>query len=127
MNNYIDTEPKKISNQAAVRLLFQMIAVGIFVSLLLFISAGRLNWIQGWVFVTLWFVSKLSYVALVAKYDPELTAERANRHKNTQTYDRVLMTAYILSPSRSASDSRLRTTAATPSPRIMPSAFSSRG
>jgi protein-S-isoprenylcysteine O-methyltransferase Ste14 len=97
MNNDTNTEPRKTSsNQAAVRLLLQMIAVGTFVSLLLFISAGRLNWIQGWVFVTLWFVTKLSYVALVAKYDPELTAERANRHKNTQTYDRVLMTAYIL-------------------------------
>ena len=95
-NTITDSQKKSNFTNAGLKLLLHMVITGTLITALLFLSAGRLDWVQGWVFVVLWFVTKLSYVALVAKYDPELTAERSSRHKNTQTYDRVLMTIYLL-------------------------------
>jgi protein-S-isoprenylcysteine O-methyltransferase Ste14 len=91
-----DTSVKPDSGRAGWKLLRQMLFAGTLIGALLFLCAGRLDWVQAWVFMTLWFATKLLYVALVAKFDPDLTSERAERHKDTQAYDRVVMTLYLL-------------------------------
>ena len=83
-------------NQAALRMLTSFLATLLLSGILLFGGAGRLNWNLGWIFVTAWIVPKLVFLILLRWRDPELLIERATRHKNTQSYDRIILPIYFV-------------------------------
>ena len=60
----------------------------------LFVVAGRVDWIQGWVFLAVF----LGYVACLiwrlAQSNPELLAERGNTGENVENWDKVVMGIY---------------------------------
>ena len=64
--------------------------------LLLFIGAGRLNWILGWLFVAVWGALKILFILLLRWHDPALLVERATRHENAQPYDRWIVPVYFI-------------------------------
>jgi protein-S-isoprenylcysteine O-methyltransferase Ste14 len=63
------------------------IASALVVGLLLFVSAGRLDWVMGWAYVGLSFIG-IAASALVV--DPELLAERAEIGRGVQALDVLL-------------------------------------
>jgi protein-S-isoprenylcysteine O-methyltransferase Ste14 len=83
-------------NQAARRMLASFLATLLLSGILIFGSAGRLNWTLGWIFVTAWIVPKLVFLILLRWLDPDLLVERATRHKNTQRYDRIILPIYFV-------------------------------
>jgi len=83
-------------NQAAWRMLASFLATLLLSGILIFGSAGRLNWTLGWIFVTAWIVPKLVFLILLRWLDPDLLVERATRHKNTQRYDRIILPIYFV-------------------------------
>jgi len=90
-------ETKPLSpNQAAVRMLASFLLTLFLSGVLLFGGAGRLNWALGWLFVTAWILPKLGFLVLLRLHDPDLLIERATRHENTQTYDRIILPIYFL-------------------------------
>ena len=61
---------------------------------ILFIPAGRLDWVMGWVYIGV-FVLVTAVTALVA--DPELLMEERGRAKeDTESWDKVIFTLYSL-------------------------------
>ena len=63
---------------------------------ILFIPAGRLDWLSGWAFLGL-FMLAVGIIALWARrHDPELMEERqtASRAENVKRWDRVIMAIY---------------------------------
>ena len=83
-------------NQAAVRMLAGFLVTLLLSGVLLFGGAGRLKWGLGWLFVTAWILPKLGFLVLLRLHDPDLLIERVTRHKNTQSYDRIIMPLYFL-------------------------------
>ena len=62
----------------------------------LFIAAGRLVWIRGWISVVLWVVGTTAMGLIAQHYNPELMAERAKwRRKDTKPFDKVFMAIYL--------------------------------
>jgi protein-S-isoprenylcysteine O-methyltransferase Ste14 len=74
----------------------EIIRFVIFVFLLpvvLFIAAGRLDWVMGWVFVGLVIVMTVISRIIVARTNPDLLAERARslEAENVKRWDKVLV------------------------------------
>ncbi len=63
---------------------------------ILLISAGRLDWINAWVFSGLYLVLMLVYLTLMLKVNPELLAERKKFvKKDTKKFDRVFFSLWL--------------------------------
>ena len=83
-------------NQALLRMTAGILASWLFIAILVFAGAGRLNWGLGWLFVALWGLLKLAFILLLRWHDPDLMVERANRHENTQPYEHPIIPVYFV-------------------------------
>lgn len=62
----------------------------------LFPSAGRLDWVRGWISVALWLVGMTAFILIVSHYNPTLLeARRKWRHKDTKPFDKIFLVAYL--------------------------------
>lgn len=75
-----------------------MIADFLVIAGLLFIPAGTVGWLAGWVFMALLFGVTLIVVRMLARNDPELLKERMSSpiQRNQPPWDRVLLPVFIL-------------------------------
>ena len=83
-------------NIALLRMLAGILASWLVIAVLLFAGAGRLDWGLGWLFVAVWGLLKLVFILLLRWHDPDLMVERATRHENTQSYERLIVPAYFV-------------------------------
>lgn len=83
-------------NTAFVNMLAGLLAGTLLTAALLFIAAGRLDWLLGWLFVAAWGLLKLVFIILLRWRDPDLLVERATRHENTQAYERWIIPIYFV-------------------------------
>lgn len=77
----------------------------IILALILFLSAGRLDWALGWLHVALYAGFAAVQVFYVARHDPALAVERAKLQKGTKKWDLIItslavsilpMTAWVI-------------------------------
>ncbi len=83
-------------NAALLKMITGLVVSTILITSLVFFSAGRVDWVIGWVFSGAWFFLKLIFTLLLRWRDPDLLVERMTRHENTQRYDRVLLPTYYV-------------------------------
>ena len=62
-----------------------------YVALVLMISAGRLDWIDGWLYVVIFLLFDLATAIVVIPRSPELLLERSQRNPGVIYWDRTLM------------------------------------
>jgi protein-S-isoprenylcysteine O-methyltransferase Ste14 len=60
-------------------------------ALLLFVSAGRLNWPRAWVFLGLVLLGELLTAAVLAAVNPVLLERRGRMEAGTKAYDRAFV------------------------------------
>ncbi len=65
-------------------------------SVLLFVAAGRVNWKRGWIYIALYVTALVIGEIVVSVKSPEILQERAQRHANTKTFDRVILPLVML-------------------------------
>jgi protein-S-isoprenylcysteine O-methyltransferase Ste14 len=63
---------------------------------LLFLPAGRLDWVMAWVWIATYLVSVVVGTALVGRADRELIEERRQVREGTKLWDRVLTNLFSL-------------------------------
>jgi protein-S-isoprenylcysteine O-methyltransferase Ste14 len=63
---------------------------------ILFLAAGRLNWIEGWVYLALNILTQLISAFVLTSKNPDLLAERSSVGKGTKTWDQFLSLAVAL-------------------------------
>jgi len=61
------------------------------VAAMLFVSAGRLDWVMGWVFAGLYAAFDIATALVVIPRSPELLTERTRVHEGTKGWDKVLL------------------------------------
>ncbi len=66
------------------------------VAFVLGICAGRWDWVRGWATVALYGLAQLGTIRAVERAQPGLMARRTRMGTGTRTWDRVLVTAYLL-------------------------------
>lgn len=62
----------------------------LFMALIFVVTTGRLDWIMGWVYVTINLVIAASTVVFILSRDPEFARERVGVHRDAETWDKVL-------------------------------------
>lgn len=83
-------------NRALAKMIASWLAGTILTAVLLFSSAGRLDWILGWLFIAAWSLLKLVFIVYLRRHDPDLLVERVTRHENAKPYDRVIIPIYFV-------------------------------
>jgi protein-S-isoprenylcysteine O-methyltransferase Ste14 len=70
----------------------------IFFLVLIFVPAGTFNWLEAWIFLSLYFVWLTVMIVWMKKNDPELLKERmtAKKKKNIKHWDKIFMFAYTM-------------------------------
>lgn len=62
----------------------------------LFLAAGRLDWVRGWIAVVLWIVGMSTIGLLSHHYNAGLLKERAKwRRKDTKGFDKVFLSVFV--------------------------------
>ena len=78
----------------AARLVAQMLGLVVILAALLFVPAGRLDWLQAWAFVITFGLFLLVYAIWGAFRDPELVQERSRVASNVKGWDKVIIGLY---------------------------------
>jgi protein-S-isoprenylcysteine O-methyltransferase Ste14 len=77
-----------------MRHIVRVFAAIVLIGMLLFTSAGRLDWKEGWIYVGGWLATFSMLLISLTRSDPELLNERGERTANTKSWDKVLLTIY---------------------------------
>ncbi len=97
MSNTAPSPPsqKPSLERSGIRRSVQVVVSVFIISALLFLSAGRLDWLWGWLFLAGWLLLLL-LSAFVMHKSPGLINERGRRAENIKGWDKVLMGIYSL-------------------------------
>jgi protein-S-isoprenylcysteine O-methyltransferase Ste14 len=63
--------------------------------LCLFVPAGNLAWLRGWLFFVVFFAAGIGISFYLARVNPDVVAGRVNRHKGTKPWDRLIVGSLI--------------------------------
>ena len=63
---------------------------------ILFIPAGRLDWLEGWLFFSAFMISMSALVFWGYRTNPELMRERTEPGENVKTWDRIILGIYTI-------------------------------
>jgi hypothetical protein len=78
------------SGKMVARILAQAVVMGFLLALLLFLSAGRLDWAAGWILMALFLLGNFGVLLVLLKVDPGLAQERIEVPGEIKPWDRVL-------------------------------------
>ncbi len=82
--------------RSILSLALRSIALLLVLAGLLFLPAGRLDWLQGWLFVLAYGALLLVYTIWTMRNDPGLMAERSQAGPNVKRWDRILLAIYTV-------------------------------
>jgi len=82
-------EPDDLTSKILKRML-QVIITGLLMAVVLFISAGRLDWVWGWVYIGVYFIGIAINALVILPSNPEMIAERAEIKEDAKSWDKAL-------------------------------------
>jgi hypothetical protein len=63
----------------------------VYVALVLIISAGRWDWLEGWLYAAIFLLFDLATAIVVIPRSPGLLLERSRRNPGVKAWDKILM------------------------------------
>ncbi len=84
------------TSKGTTRWAVQMIAALIVFGVILFLAAGRMNWIGGWAYLGLNAVTQLLSAVLLTSHQPEMLVERSGTQKGTKGWDKFFAPAIMV-------------------------------
>ena len=82
-------EPTDLTSKILKRML-QVIITGLLMAVVLFISAGRLDWVWSWVYIGTYFIGIAINALVILPRNPEMIAERAEIKEDAKGWDKTL-------------------------------------
>ena len=77
-------------------LLLQLITVSVLLAALLLVPAGRLDWLQAWLFWAAFTAFLVFYGSWAVRHDPGQLEERSRVGANTKTWDKAILVIYSI-------------------------------
>jgi len=84
------------AGRSAAALLIQLGTVSAILAMLLFIPAGRLDWLQAWSFWVAFTTFLVFYWLWSMRHDPGQLEERSRVGANTKTWDKAILVIYTI-------------------------------
>lgn len=91
----LQSDQKPSLERSGIRRIVQVVVSILLIGALLFLSAGRLDWLWGWLFLAAFLLLIVPSIVLVSK-SPDLLNERGRRAENVEDWDKILMGTYSL-------------------------------
>jgi len=86
----------KPSGRLVAAQLLQTLAMFLVIGSVLFLAAGRLDWLAAWAFLSIYFLIALVTAIWMLRTNPELTQERARPGRNAKSWDNLLVGLSLL-------------------------------
>ena len=96
LNSMRSQAHKPALNQAGINRLIQVLGSTALIGALMFLCAGRLDWMSAWVFLGLSTVVFLTAGVYVVRKNPDVVNERGKGGEGAKTWDRILTTVYAV-------------------------------
>lgn len=88
--------PKPALNRSGVARIFQLLLTIALMGVLLFASAGRLDWAEAWLYLGLYCLSISINAFWALRHDPELVNERGRPQGKAKSWDAALIPLYTV-------------------------------
>jgi protein-S-isoprenylcysteine O-methyltransferase Ste14 len=99
----VTTQGKIMSNNAAAKTqkgvltwVTQILVMTLITGIVLFLTAGRINWIGGWAFLGLNLLTQVISAIILIPRQPDMLAERTQAGSNTKRWDRFFAPAITI-------------------------------
>ncbi|HUI87356.1 MAG TPA: isoprenylcysteine carboxylmethyltransferase family protein [Anaerolineales bacterium] len=79
-----------------IRMTGGLIFIPTALGLLLFLPAGRLNWLEAWIYIASYLIFLMIYAVWAITNDPELLKERSQVASNTKGWDKLILSVYTI-------------------------------
>ncbi len=81
---------------STVSLFLRLLALLVILAGILFVSAGRLDWLQAWIFLLAYGVFLFIYAVWVLRNDPGQLTERSQMGPNVKSWDKIILSIYSI-------------------------------
>jgi protein-S-isoprenylcysteine O-methyltransferase Ste14 len=96
-SNPVQTETRKPAlSQSGINRLIQVLGSTALIAALMFLSAGRLDWMSAWAFLGLSTLVFLTAGLYVVRKNPDVVNERGKGAEGAKTWDRILSSVYAV-------------------------------
>jgi Ca2+/H+ antiporter len=75
--------------QMGFRYILQRMMLFLMFAVILFVAAGTLDWVQGWVYLIYALLAEIVALVVLATKAPETLAQRGTPHTGVKGFDRV--------------------------------------
>ncbi len=82
-------------DRSGINRVFTILGTVILYGVILFASAGRINWLQAWILLGIYFAGILVNGLYSLRHNPGLINERGRMSKNTKSWDKVIGLVYM--------------------------------
>jgi protein-S-isoprenylcysteine O-methyltransferase Ste14 len=96
LNSMQSQTNKSALNQAGVNRLITVLASTAVIGAIMFLCAGRLDWVPAWVFLALSTITFLTAGLYVVRKNPDVVNERGKGAEGAKTWDRILTSVYAV-------------------------------
>jgi len=86
--------PKLSLNRWGIKRIVELVGTTILIAVILFVSAGRLDWWRAWISLSIWIAGLIGMGIVMFRKNPELINERGKKHANTKGFDKVFFVFY---------------------------------
>jgi protein-S-isoprenylcysteine O-methyltransferase Ste14 len=83
-------------DRSGINRIFQVLGFLLFFGMILFILAGRLDWLEAWIFLAIYLLGILANGFWSLRHNPDVINERGRIGKNAKSWDKVIGVFYML-------------------------------
>jgi protein-S-isoprenylcysteine O-methyltransferase Ste14 len=87
--------PKPSLDRWGIKRIVELAGTTILIAVILFVSAGRLDWWRAWIVLSLWSAALIGMSVVILRQNPALINERGKRHANTKPFDKIFFALYL--------------------------------
>jgi protein-S-isoprenylcysteine O-methyltransferase Ste14 len=83
------------TGKSGLRYVIQRMTLLFLFAVILFVAAGTLRWVRGWVYLVYVFLLETGTLIVLAKRAPETLRQRGMRHVGVKTFDKAFMVCWL--------------------------------
>jgi protein-S-isoprenylcysteine O-methyltransferase Ste14 len=84
------------NSNTSVRYIIQRMIIYFLFAIFLFVSAGTINWLRGWIYFLYGLFIEISALIIYAMKAPEMLKQRGTSHVGVKTFDKIFMVVWLL-------------------------------
>ena len=81
--------------RSGFRYILQRMTLFLVFAVILFVAAGTLDWIQGWIYLIYTLLAEIATLVVLATKAPETLVQRGTQHAGVKGFDRVFAASWV--------------------------------